>query len=348
MRLDILALLMRLIKYLVVFVILVGLGAAALGYYVFMLPNINAEKRVAIKIPTGSGYHDVINILRENNVLKDERSFALVSKLKHYPEKVKSGYYVFTSKMDNRQIVNILRAGLQTPVTLVIYNIRTKEELAGLVGRTLELDSNELLKKLNDEKFCKQYGIDTNQILSRFIVDNYEFYWNISQQKFFEKMKTAYDNFWNEDRRAKAAVLNLTAAQITTLASITEREVIRDKELPTVAGVYLNRIRIGMPLQADPTLVFATRDFDARRVTGYHKQFDSPYNTYMYAGLPPGQICMPRKKSIDAVLNYEEHKYLYFCANPDMSGYSIFSESYEDQMKTAALYRKKLNAMNIH
>lgn len=339
---------MRLVKYLLILIVLAGLAAAALGYYVFMLPNVNAEKRVAIKIPTGSDYGDVLNILRNNKVLKDERSFSFVSNLKNYPEKVKSGYYVFTSRMDNRQIVNILRAGLQTPVTLVIYNIRTKEEFAGLVGRTLEMDSTELLKKLNDEKFCKQYELDTNQILSRFIVDNYEFYWNIPQEKFLEKMETAFEKFWNEDRRAKASALNLTTAEITTVASITEREVIRDKELPTVAGVYLNRLKIGMALQADPTLVFATRDFDARRVTGYHKQYDSPYNTYMYAGLPPGQICMPRKKSIDAVLNYEEHKFLYFCANPDMSGYSLFAETYEDQMKVAALYRKKLNAMNIH
>ncbi len=347
-RLDILARFMRILKIFLVLALAAVLLAGGVGYYVFMTPNINTQKRVSIKISTGSSYSDVLNILRQNQVLKNERTFALVSKLKQYPKKIKPGYYVFTPKMDNRQIVNILRAGLQTPVTLVIYNIRTKAEFAGLVGRTLELDSVQLLARLNDNKFCQQYRVDTNQILSRFIVDNYNLYWNISQQKFFEKMKTAYDKFWNEDRKAKAAMLNLTQAQVTTLASITEREVIRDKELPTVAGVYVNRLRIGMPLQADPTLVFATRDFDARRVTNYHKQFDSPYNTYMYAGLPPGQICMPRKKSIDAVLNFEEHKFLYFCANPDMSGYSLFSETYEEQMKVAALYRKKLNAMSIY
>ncbi len=331
------------------YLLLLLLVLSAVGaYQVLYAPNVNAEKRVSVKIPTGSSYEDVLRILKENEVLKNEFGFSVVSKLKKYPDHVNSGYYVFNKGMNNRQIVNILRAGLQTPVTLVIYNIRTKDEFAGLVGRTLELDSNEVLAQLNDGKFCKTLGTDTSKVLSKFIVDNYEFYWNISFDKFIDKLNAAYDKFWNEERKAKATALNLSPTEVTTLASITEKEVIRDKELPTVAGVYLNRLRIGMPLQADPTLVFALRDFDAKRVTSYHKDFDTPYNTYKYAGLPPGPICMPRKKCIDAVLNFEEHKYLFFCANPDMSGYSLFSVSYEDQMKVAAQYRKKLNAMNIH
>jgi len=330
------------------FVFILLLLAAGFGWFVLKAPNINAEKRVAIKIPTGSTYEDVLEILRNNQVLKNELSFSLVSQLKKYPAHVNSGYYILNKEMNNRQIVNMLRAGLQTPVTLVIYNIRTKDEFAGLIGRTLELDSNKVLEKLNDKDFCKKLGSDTSNILSQFIVDNYECYWNISFEKLVEKFSKAYKNFWNNERQAKAADLNLTPQQVTTLASITEKEVIRDKELPTVAGVYLNRLRIGMPLQADPTLVFALRDFDAQRVTSYHKGFDTPYNTYKYAGLPPGPICMPRKKSIDAVLNFEQHDFLYFCANPDMSGYSLFSKTYEEQMKVAAQYRKKLNEMNIH
>ena len=132
------------------------------------------------------------------------------------------------------------------------------------------------------------------------------------------------------------------------LASIVEKECMKDKELQTVAGVYLNRLKIDMPLQADPTLVFALRDFDAKRVTNYHKDYESPYNTYKHTGLPPGPICLPFKKSIDAVLNAEEHDYLYFCANPDMSGYSVFSRTLDEQNKVANLYRKKMNEMNIH
>ena len=335
-------------KLLLLLLLALGLGGGAVAFYVFVMPNVNGSKKVSIKIPTGSSYDDVIQLLHDNQVLLNENTFEIVSRLKHYPGQVKPGYYVFAHNMNNRQIVNMLKSGLQTPVTLIIYNIRTKEEFAGLVGRTLEIDSNRFLAKLNDPDFCSQLGVDTNKILSRFIVDNYEFYWNTSMPKFFDKMTTAYNDFWNKDRRAKADAIHLSPIDATTLASIVEKEVIRDVELPTVAGVYLNRLRIGMPLQADPTLIFALRDFDARRVNSRHKEFDSPYNTYMYKGLPPGQICMPRKKSIDAVLNAEDNQYLYFCANPDLSGYSIFSKTLEDQNKAAVMYRKKLNALNVH
>jgi UPF0755 protein len=326
---------------------LLAIVGATFGFWLMYMPNINTQKRVSVKIPTGSKYNDVMQLLQDNKVLKSELSFHLMSLLKKYPDNVKAGYYVFGKSMNNRQIVNMLMGGLQTPVTMVIYNIRTKDEFAGLVGRTLELDSNEILEKLKSPAFCKAMGTDTAKVLARFIVDNYEFYWNTPQKRFFEKLNESYSDFWNAERLSKAEEIHLTADEVVTLASIVEKEVIRDKELTTVAGVYLNRLKIGMPLQADPTLVFALKDFDARRVTSVHKDFDSPYNTYKYAGLPPGPICMPRKKSIDAVLNYEEHKYLYFCANPDMSGFSIFSKTYDEQINVARQYRKKLDAMNI-
>ena len=334
----------RLISIIFLFAVL---AAAIFSYTVFFMPNINSEKRVAVKIPTGSSYKDMLRILREDKVLKSEYTFSLVTKLKHFHQ-VKPGYYVFSRNMNNRQIVNMLQMGLQTPVTLVVYNIRTKEEFAGLVGRTLEIDSNVFLAKLNSDTFCSRYKLNTDNILSRFIVDNYEFFWNTSLQKFLAKEEDAYDDFWNADRLANAAAIHLTPEQVTTLASIVEKEVIHDKELPTVAGVYLNRLKIGMPLQADPTLVFALRDFEARRVNSRHKEYDSPYNTYLHAGLPPGPICMPRKKSIDAVLNAETNEYLYFCASPDMSGYSLFTKTYEEQIQNAAKYRKKLDELNVH
>lgn len=335
-------------KVLLLFLLLVVIGGAAVVYWAAFMPNVNPAFKGGIKIPTGSTYEDVLRILEDKKVLKSTESFDVISKMKKYPGKIKPGYYTFSKNLNNRQIVNILRAGLQTPVELVIYNVRTKEDFSGLVGRTLELDSNELLAKLNSKEFCKEFGLDTATILTHFITDNYELYWNTSLDNFIGKMNDTYEDFWNDARRAEAKRWGLTPSEATTLASIVEKEVIFDKEMPTVAGVYLNRIKKGMPLQADPTLVFALHDFTARRVTSYHKDFDSPYNTYMYAGLPPGPVCMPRKKSIDAVLNAEEHNFLYFCANPDMSGYSIFSATYEEQQKIAAQYRKKLNAMNIH
>lgn len=326
------------------------LGAVAIAgvYTVFYAPNVNADRRVSVKIPTGSSYADVMRLLEENQVLKNRWTFELVSRWRHYDRQVKPGYYVFTRGMDNRLMVNTLRLGWQTPVTLVIYNIRTKEDFAGLVGRTLELDSAHLLSQLNNASFCRRYERDTNNILSRFVMDNYEFYWNTSLDKFMKKMDEAYHQFWNEERIKRANRYRLSPAEVITLASIVEKEVIFDRELTTVAGVYLNRLRIGMPLQADPTLVFARRDFKARRVNSLHREFESPYNTYKNRGLPPGPICIPRKKSVDAVLHAEEHSYLYFCANPDMSGNSIFSKTLAEQNRVARQYRKKLDKMNIH
>jgi UPF0755 protein len=328
--------------------LLSAFNLAALGWWVFFTNNLNSTKnRVSINIPTGSTLADVKKILAEKGILKSPFSFDLAGQWKGYTN-VKAGHYVFNKTMNNRELVNMLKSGLQTPVKLIIYNIRTKEEFASLVGRTLEIDSTELLEKLNNDDFCNAYHLNTENILSHFITDNYEFYWNTSLDTFLKKMNQSHDNFWQGSRLAKSAALGYKTSEIVTLASITEKECMREKELPTVAGVYLNRLKINMPLQADPTLVFALKDFEARRVTNYHKEYDSPYNTYMHTGLPPGPICMPRKKSIDAVLNAEGHSYLYFCANPDMSGYSVFSKTLDEQNKVAALYRKKLNEMNVH
>lgn len=335
-------------KFITAVFIIGFIAVAGFAAWVFYLPNINSDTRVGVKIPTGSTYQDVLNILHDKNVLINDYTFSVVSHLKHYDRAVKPGYYVFNRNMNNRQIVNMLRLGLQTPVTLVIYNIRTKEEFAGLVGRTLEIDSNALLARLNDPTFCAKFGLDTNNILSCFVVDNYQLYWNTGLAKFMDKMKEAHSAFWDNKRLEEARAKKLSPAEAVTLASIVEKEVIFDTELPIVAGVYLNRLKIGMPLQADPTCIFATRDFDAKRVTNYHKEFPSPYNTYLHAGLPPGPICMPRKKSIDAVLTADENDYLYFCANPDRSGYQIFSKTYQDQKVVAGNYHKKLNKDNIH
>lgn len=324
------------------------LGSLYVAYVVLAKPNIAVKKRTHIYIPTDSTYTFLLTQLQEKEVLKDVWSFEIVAQLKELPYKIKSGHYVIAPGMNNRQIVNLFRGGLQEPVKLVIYNIRTKEEFSGLVGRTIEADSIKVLETLNSDSFCKTFQLDTVNILSHFIVDNYELWWNTPLEKFWKKMDASHQAFWNQDRLQKAKALNMSEKEIVTLASIVEKEAIFHKEMPTIAGVYLNRLKIGMPLQADPTLVFALRDFNARRVLNYHKDFDSPYNTYKNTGLPPGPICMPRQNSIDAVLNAEQHQYLYFCANPDMSGYSIFSKTYEEQMKVAAQYRKKLNAMNIH
>jgi UPF0755 protein len=334
-------------KFLTTLVLLVLLGGGAGAYWLFLMGNVApSENRPFINIPTGSKVQDVINLLSEKGILQSTKSFEIVANIKQY-KTPKPGHYVFSKQMSNRAIINMLQSGRQVPVKLVIYNIRTKEEFAGLVGRTLEIDSTVFLDTLNSPSFCKAYGLDTNNILTHFITDNYEFKWNTHIDGFMSVMDAYYDKFWQGDHLAKATALGYKPSQIITLASIVEKECIFDKELPTVASVYLNRLKINMPLQADPTLVFALRDFDAHRVTNHHKEFDSPYNTYLHAGLPPGPICMPKKKSIEAVLNADDTDFMYFCANPDMSGYSIFSKTLDEQNKVAALYRKKLNEMKI-
>ncbi|MBS1684576.1 MAG: endolytic transglycosylase MltG [Bacteroidetes bacterium] len=328
--------------------LVVAIAAGAAGWWLFLKNNITpSESQPFVNIPTGSKVSDVLALLRDKQILQSIPSFEYAARIKGY-QTVKPGHYVFTRHMNNREILNMLQSGRQTPVKLVIYNIRTKEEFAGLVGRTLEIDSVAFLAKLNDPEFCKGYGLDTNTILTHFLTDNYEFKWNTHIEGFTERMDTYYDKYWQGARMTKAAALGYKPSEIITLASIVEKECIFDKELPTVASVYLNRLRINMPLQADPTLVFALRDFDARRVTNRHKEYDSPYNTYKYPGLPPGPICMPKKKSIEAVLNHDDTEFLYFCANPDMSGYSVFSRTLDEQNKVAALYRKKLDEMRVH
>ena len=335
---------MRKLFYLLLVLALVGGGAA---YWVLLMNNVNpANAHPYINIPTGAQMSDVTRILEERGILKSMQTFQLTAQLKGY-KTVKPGHYVFTKTMSNREIVNMLESGHQVPVKLVIYNIRTKEELAGLIGRTLEIDSVAYLAKLNDPDFCAGYHLDTNQIIALFIADSYSMKWNTNMIDFTNKMKGYYDKFWTNERRDTAKQLGYTPAEVTTLASIVEKECTFDKELPTVAGVYLNRLRIDMPLQADPTLKFATRDFGAKRVTDYHKKFSSPYNTYQHAGIPPGPICIPNKKSIEAVLNPESHDYIYFCANPDMSGYQVFSRTLAEQNKIVAEYHKKLDQKKI-
>jgi len=328
-----------------VFVLLLIAGAAA--YWVFLSNNIApSENHPYINIPTGSKMDDVLKLLTDRQILRNMETFQLVARIKGY-KTVKPGHYVFSKSMSNREIVNMLESGRQTPVKLVIYNIRTKEELAGLAGRTLEIDSIAFLGKLNDPDFCTGYNLDTNNIISLFMCDNYDLKWNTNINDFTNKMKYYYEKFWSGTRRDKAHEMGYNPAQITTLASIVEKECVFDKELPIVAGLYLNRLHTDMPLQADPTLVYATRDFDTKRVTQYHKDFESPYNTYQHRGLPPGPICIPKKKSIEATLNPDPNDYLYLCANPDMSGYSVFSRTLAEQNKIAIEYRKKLNERKI-
>jgi len=270
-----------------------------------------------------------------------------VAERKNYIDKIFPGKYLIKSGMNNNELVNLLRSGKQVQVKLVINNFRIKNEVVSLVGKQLEADSNQLSKILNDREFLSQYNLTPENAGTLFIPNTYQFNWNTSAEEFFERMKNEHKKFWTEERISKAKSLKLSEAEISILASIVEKETRKRYEMPIIAGVYLNRLKRGMLLQADPTLVFASGDFRINRVLNIHKEIESPYNTYKYPGLPPGPICITDTRAIDAVLNYEKHDYLYFCANPDMTLTHVFAKTYEQHVVNARKFQQELNKRKI-
>lgn len=338
-----------------IFIVLVG-GIAFSGIKIVQLykgvkePNVNLDGKKAtyITIPSGSTYKDVTVILYNSNIIINQASFEWVAEKKKYTNNVKPGRYKITPRMSNNSLVNLLRSGNQEPVKLVFNKIRTKERFAGIIASQIELDSTILLQKLCDETFLKKYSKTTETALTLFIPNTYEFYWNTSTEKFIERMYIEYERFWNDERLEKAKAINMTADQVITLASIVEEETIKNDEKPDVAGVYINRLKKRMRLQADPTVRFAAGDFEIKRILNKHLEIDSPYNTYRNAGLPPGPICIPTISSIDAVLNYSQHSYIYFCAKDDFSGYHAFAKSLKQHNVNAKKYRAALNRNRIY
>ncbi|HEY0262304.1 MAG TPA: endolytic transglycosylase MltG [Chitinophagales bacterium] len=334
------------------FIALLLIALIAVGVFVFYIGNVNNinsdRESVSINIRNDADFDKVLQLLKEKKMLHNVQTFSLVARFKNYNQNIKGGHYIFAKRMNNREIVNMLKVGLQSPVKFTTYNIQTKEDFAGAIARNLDIDSISVLNDLYDENFCAARNSNTENVLATFIYSSFEMKWNSDKKVLYDSFEIAYKRFWNEEREAKASALNLTKNDVEILASIVEKECMVESELPIIAGVYLNRLRIKMPLQADPTLKFAAKEFDAKRVNNSHKSVESEYNTYKHKGLPPGPICLPRKKSVDAVLNAEKHDFLYFCANPDMSGNSVFSRTLEEQNRVAVEYRKKLNALNIH
>jgi UPF0755 protein len=249
--------------------------------------------------------------------------------------------------MSNLALVRMLRSGRQVPVKVTFNTVRTKEDLAEKITANLEVTKAQFLQLLQDSVYIRKFDFEEETIMSMFIPNTYEFWWNTSAETLFDRMYKEYQSFWTEERKAKAKALGLSQQEVSTLASIVQAESQKSDERPRIAGVYLNRLRIGMALQADPTLVFAAGDFSIKRLTGVHMAIDSPYNTYKYPGLPPGPINLPDINSLDAVLNTEKHDFLYFCAKEDFSGYHSFASNYNDHMANARRYQRALNAANI-
>lgn len=321
--------------------------AVYIAYRVFG-PNTKAfgDKKY-FYVRTGSSYSDVLDGLEAQEVIRSRNSFNWVARELGYPTRVKAGRYQIKRGMSNFEIVKLLRSGRQAPVQLVITKIRTKDDFVRKICNNLEADSTALRVLMKDQIYLRQFGLDSNTVMCAIMPNTYEYYWNTSAETAFTKLEKAREDFWTEERKTKARNLGLSMNEVTILAAIVEEETNKNDEKPLVSSVYLNRYRKGMRLQADPTVKFALQDFALKRIRENHTLFDSPYNTYRYSGLPPGPICTPSTKTLDAVLNTPDTDYLYFCARSDFSGYHAFASSYKEHLQNAHKYQAALNNLGL-
>ncbi len=318
-------------KIATIFAVVLVTAASIYGYILYrqiFSANTNFDsKETYVYIPTDANFDQVIAIMQP--FVKDMERFKMVAEKKSYPANVKSGKFLLKKGMNNNDIINSLRQNV--PVDLAFNNQERLEDFAGRIGSQIEADSLSLLNAFKDKKFLEENGFTEENVLSMFIPNSYEFFWNTNAEKFRDRMAKEYRKFWTADRIAKAEALNLTPLQVSALASIVHKETVKKDERPKVAGVYLNRLATGMKLEADPTVIYSvkkkTDDFKQviKRVLYKDLETDSPYNTYKYEGLPPGPIAMPDITALDAVLNPEKHNYIYFCASVTNFGYHEFA-----------------------
>ncbi|MBT8394679.1 MAG: endolytic transglycosylase MltG [Flavobacteriaceae bacterium] len=344
------------IKKILLAIVLLGLVVAGLlanyVYAAMFKTNTNFENEKAfIFVPTNAKYDEV----REQLIplLKDIDKFDALAARKKYNTNVRAGRYVISKGMNNNDIINSIRSN-NRPIKLSFNNQERLELLAGRIASQIEADSLSLLNAFSDDQFLSKNGFSSETSLGMYIPNSYEFFWNTSAEKFRDRMLKEYHNFWNELRLKKASSLGLKPEKIIALASIVQKETAKVDERPRVAGVYLNRLKRGMPLQADPTVIYAIKkkinDFDTviKRVLYKDLEIDSPYNTYKYAGIPPGPIAMPDISSIDAVLNPEEHDYYYFVANVDDFGYHKFAKTLSQHNRNKQEYVRWINKQRIN
>ncbi len=331
------------------FIIIVGLSAG-LFLYRMVFGNIidTGDEAVEFILPEDSGYSQVLDSIMLNFDIRHPAMLKWIAERKNYPSSIKPGKYLFEGKTSYNELINVLRSGRQHPVNVTFNNIRTLEQLAGKIGSQIEADSSSIISFLNDENNYREDGFTRETIISLFIPDTYQFFWNTNARGLYERMLREYNRFWSDTRREKAEKEGLTPAEVSILASIVDDEVLKAEEKPRIAGVYLNRLKRGIPLQACPTIKFALNDFTITRVLTKHLTVESPYNTYKYKGFPPGPIGCPTIEGIDAVLNAEQHDFLFFAAKADFSGYHNFSRTLREHNRFAAEYQNELNKRKIY
>ncbi|MBT1697215.1 endolytic transglycosylase MltG [Fulvivirgaceae bacterium PWU4] len=329
-----------------IFFLLLSILLISFTYYGFQIcytPNVLVEKQDReITIPKGATFKDVQKIFHEGDITQDLISFSFLSKLMDYDENVKAGRYLLRANMTNLQAIRLLRSGQQEPVKITFNNVRLISELSEKITRNLFIKKEEFEAALVQFAMTNRYGFNKDNVLTMFIPNTYEVYYQSSAEEVIERMHQEYEKFWTADRKAKAQKEGFTPIEVSILASIVQAESVQKDEAPIIAGLYINRLKEGIPLQADPTLVFAVGDFTLKRVLNEHKEVDSPYNTYKYAGLPPGPVNMPEIRSIDAVLNHAQTDYLYMCAKEDFSGRHNFTGDYDQHINNAKRYQRAL------
>lgn len=304
------------------------------------------EETKYLYIENDDTIEEVVAKLKDNG-LPSEKVFRMLAQRMNYDNKIKTGRYEMQPNTTMPYLIRILRTGQQTPLNITFNNIRTKENLAGRISHQLMIDSTSLLNILDDNEKIEQLGFDSTTIVAMFIPNTYEVYWDISVDNFLQRMKKEYDIFWNESRETQAKALNMTPIEVSILASIVEEEASYADEYSVVAGLYLNRLRKGMRLEADPTVKFAIGDFALRRILYRHLEIESPFNTYKIEGLPPGPIRIPSIKAIDATLQPQTHNYLFMCAKEDLSGRHNFATTHAEHARNAVRYQRALNKRGI-
>lgn len=344
----------NIIKIIGIFVLisLTIFGIKGIGIYnKAFRPNVEIanDNGMLFYVHSNDVYAEVMGRLDSLGIIANFDDLLWVAERKNYSQSVKPGRYRLKDGMSNNELINMLRSGAQETVEVVISGkIRSIDQLSDRAARYLETEASDIADLLHDQQFIDSLGFNNYSILGMFIPNTYYFYWNTTARQFIFRMKKEYDKYWNADRVSTAEEIDFTPNEVITLASIVEEETSQRDEMNRIAGVYINRLEKGMKLRADPTVKFAHQNFGMRRIWNKHLIIDSPYNTYKYYGLPPGPISIPSIFAMEAVLNYEEHEYLYFCASDEFDGYHNFAKTHAQHIKNARKYRRALNERKIY
>jgi UPF0755 protein len=338
-------------KKLVILLLITGIAVILVLYSIYRsILGINVvpdRSNLSIFIPSGSSYEQVFDTLESNLLIKSRKTLDWLAKTKKYPARIKPGRYLIDKSLSYNSLINLLRSGKQSPVRITFSNVRTLNQIAGKIGKQIEADSAQIISFFSDDLNYSKDGFNKENVISLFIPNTYEFYWNTDSKELYSRMIKEYRLFWNDERLLKAKEKGLDPKEVSILASIIDDEVVKADEKPRIAGVYLNRLKRGIPLQSCPTIKFALNDFTITRVLKKYLQVDSPYNTYKHSGFPPGPIGCASVEGIEAVLNAEKHDWLFFAAKPDFSGYHNFSRTLPEHNRYAQAYQKELNKRKI-